>query len=70
MPCCFGAGHDPKIICHDVVVLFSDLLWSGLAGHTFLLGRPVHGCQLKKACNRSVKFVRQNACGWKDPRFR
>ncbi|CAE7455446.1 unnamed protein product [Symbiodinium natans] len=32
-------GHDPKIICHDVVVLFSDLLWSGLAGHTFLLGR-------------------------------
>lgn len=32
-------GHDPKIICHDVVVLFSDLLWSGLAGQTFLLGR-------------------------------
>ena len=49
MPCYFGAGHDPKIICHDVVVLFSDLLWSGLAGHTFLLGRPVHGCQLKKS---------------------
>ena len=33
------AGQDPKIICHDVVVLFSDMLWSGLAGHIFLLGR-------------------------------
>ena len=32
-------GQDPKIICHDVVVLFSDMLWSGLAGHIFLLGR-------------------------------
>jgi len=32
-------GQDPKIICHDVVVLFSDMLWSGLAGHSFLLGR-------------------------------
>jgi hypothetical protein len=33
------AGQDPKIICHDVVVLFADMLWSGLAGHFFLLGR-------------------------------
>ncbi|CAL1150176.1 unnamed protein product [Cladocopium goreaui] len=32
-------GQDPKIICHDVVVLFADMLWSGLAGHFFLLGR-------------------------------
>ncbi|CAK8999619.1 Pentatricopeptide repeat-containing protein [Durusdinium trenchii] len=32
-------GQDPKIICHDVVVLFADMLWAGLAGHIFLLGR-------------------------------
>ena len=38
-------GQDPKIICHDVVVLFADMLWSGLAGHFFLLGRRVVGCK-------------------------
>jgi len=32
-------GGDPKIICHPVVVLFSDILWSQLANRYFLLGR-------------------------------
>eukprot|EP00930_Biecheleria_cincta_P046216 TRINITY_DN31877_c3_g1_i2.p1 TRINITY_DN31877_c3_g1~~TRINITY_DN31877_c3_g1_i2.p1 ORF type:complete len:1095 (-),score=214.15 TRINITY_DN31877_c3_g1_i2:289-3573(-) len=31
--------HDPKIICHPVVELFSDLLWTNLANRSFLLGR-------------------------------
>jgi len=32
-------GQDPKIICHPVVVLFSDILWSRLANRFFLFGR-------------------------------
>eukprot|EP00933_Yihiella_yeosuensis_P048361 TRINITY_DN4449_c0_g1_i4.p1 TRINITY_DN4449_c0_g1~~TRINITY_DN4449_c0_g1_i4.p1 ORF type:complete len:1155 (+),score=321.65 TRINITY_DN4449_c0_g1_i4:401-3466(+) len=32
-------AQDPKIICHPVVVLFSDVVWSRLASRYFLLGR-------------------------------
>eukprot|EP00933_Yihiella_yeosuensis_P050084 TRINITY_DN47847_c0_g1_i1.p1 TRINITY_DN47847_c0_g1~~TRINITY_DN47847_c0_g1_i1.p1 ORF type:complete len:774 (-),score=137.78 TRINITY_DN47847_c0_g1_i1:862-2880(-) len=32
-------AQDTKIICHPVVVLFSDLLWNGLANRYFLAGR-------------------------------
>merc|ERR1711988_1310484 len=32
-------GQDPKIICHPVVVLFSDLVWGRLASRYFFLGR-------------------------------
>jgi len=32
-------GKDPKIICHPVVVLFSDMIWSRLASRFFFLGR-------------------------------
>eukprot|EP00931_Biecheleriopsis_adriatica_P044428 TRINITY_DN2541_c0_g1_i2.p1 TRINITY_DN2541_c0_g1~~TRINITY_DN2541_c0_g1_i2.p1 ORF type:complete len:578 (-),score=129.09 TRINITY_DN2541_c0_g1_i2:275-1930(-) len=32
-------GKDPKIICHPVVVLFSDLIWNRLASRFFFLGR-------------------------------
>eukprot|EP00931_Biecheleriopsis_adriatica_P020756 TRINITY_DN13780_c1_g1_i1.p1 TRINITY_DN13780_c1_g1~~TRINITY_DN13780_c1_g1_i1.p1 ORF type:complete len:1125 (+),score=302.03 TRINITY_DN13780_c1_g1_i1:80-3454(+) len=32
-------GKDPKIICHPVVVLFSDLIWNHLANRSFLVGR-------------------------------
>ncbi|CAE8684015.1 unnamed protein product [Polarella glacialis] len=31
--------QDPVIVCHPVVVLFSDLLWTRAALRTFLLGR-------------------------------
>jgi len=31
--------HDPKTICHPVVGLFSDLLWTHLANRSFLIGR-------------------------------
>ncbi|CAE8718310.1 unnamed protein product [Polarella glacialis] len=30
---------DPKIACHPAVVLFSDLVWGGLANRFFLLGK-------------------------------
>ncbi|CAE8717868.1 unnamed protein product, partial [Polarella glacialis] len=30
---------DPKIMCHPAVVLFSDLVWGGLANRFFLLGK-------------------------------
>jgi hemoglobin-like flavoprotein len=34
------ADHeDPKIVCHPVVVLFSDLLWSRVASRYFIYGR-------------------------------
>jgi uncharacterized membrane protein YgcG len=32
-------GGDPKIICHPVVVLFSDMIWGRLASRYFFLGR-------------------------------
>eukprot|EP00933_Yihiella_yeosuensis_P015429 TRINITY_DN1346_c0_g1_i2.p1 TRINITY_DN1346_c0_g1~~TRINITY_DN1346_c0_g1_i2.p1 ORF type:complete len:1124 (+),score=272.40 TRINITY_DN1346_c0_g1_i2:107-3478(+) len=32
-------AKDPKLICHPVVVLFSDMVWSGLANRFFLVGR-------------------------------
>eukprot|EP00930_Biecheleria_cincta_P056874 TRINITY_DN428_c0_g1_i3.p1 TRINITY_DN428_c0_g1~~TRINITY_DN428_c0_g1_i3.p1 ORF type:complete len:612 (-),score=120.78 TRINITY_DN428_c0_g1_i3:230-1873(-) len=32
-------GQDPKIICHPVVVLFSDMVWGRLASRYFFLGR-------------------------------
>eukprot|EP00933_Yihiella_yeosuensis_P029663 TRINITY_DN23297_c0_g7_i1.p1 TRINITY_DN23297_c0_g7~~TRINITY_DN23297_c0_g7_i1.p1 ORF type:complete len:596 (+),score=103.87 TRINITY_DN23297_c0_g7_i1:3-1790(+) len=32
-------NEDPKIVCHPVVVLFSDLLWSRIASRYFLWGR-------------------------------
>jgi len=32
-------GQDPKIICHPVVVLFSDMIWGRLASRYFFLGR-------------------------------
>jgi len=31
--------HDPKIVCHPAVVIFSDLLWTRLAQYNFLLSR-------------------------------
>eukprot|EP00933_Yihiella_yeosuensis_P026148 TRINITY_DN20287_c0_g1_i2.p1 TRINITY_DN20287_c0_g1~~TRINITY_DN20287_c0_g1_i2.p1 ORF type:complete len:1122 (-),score=271.21 TRINITY_DN20287_c0_g1_i2:382-3747(-) len=33
------ANQDPVIICHPVVVIFSDLIWSRLANRYFLMGR-------------------------------
>ncbi|CAE6962445.1 unnamed protein product [Symbiodinium natans] len=30
---------DPKIICHSVVVLFADIIWSRLAIYLFMMGR-------------------------------
>eukprot|EP00933_Yihiella_yeosuensis_P030274 TRINITY_DN2393_c0_g1_i2.p1 TRINITY_DN2393_c0_g1~~TRINITY_DN2393_c0_g1_i2.p1 ORF type:complete len:1119 (-),score=311.99 TRINITY_DN2393_c0_g1_i2:283-3639(-) len=33
------AAGDPKIVCHPVVVLFSDLIWSKIASWYFLAGK-------------------------------
>ncbi|CAE8659910.1 unnamed protein product [Polarella glacialis] len=38
LECLVDAG-DPKIVCHPVVVLFSDLIWGRLASRAFFLGR-------------------------------
>eukprot|EP00933_Yihiella_yeosuensis_P022233 TRINITY_DN1749_c0_g1_i1.p1 TRINITY_DN1749_c0_g1~~TRINITY_DN1749_c0_g1_i1.p1 ORF type:complete len:1119 (-),score=302.68 TRINITY_DN1749_c0_g1_i1:295-3651(-) len=32
-------GQDPTIICHPVVVLFSDLIWSRIASRYFIIGK-------------------------------
>eukprot|EP00933_Yihiella_yeosuensis_P021162 TRINITY_DN1681_c2_g1_i2.p1 TRINITY_DN1681_c2_g1~~TRINITY_DN1681_c2_g1_i2.p1 ORF type:complete len:862 (+),score=212.22 TRINITY_DN1681_c2_g1_i2:241-2586(+) len=32
-------ANDPKIICHPSVVLFSDIIWSRLAGRAFFVGK-------------------------------
>eukprot|EP00933_Yihiella_yeosuensis_P015428 TRINITY_DN1346_c0_g1_i1.p1 TRINITY_DN1346_c0_g1~~TRINITY_DN1346_c0_g1_i1.p1 ORF type:complete len:1126 (+),score=265.45 TRINITY_DN1346_c0_g1_i1:107-3484(+) len=32
-------AKDPKLICHPLVVLFSDMIWSSLANRFFLVGR-------------------------------
>jgi len=32
-------SKDPKIICHPVVMFFSDLVWNGIANRYFLFGR-------------------------------
>ncbi|CAE8700428.1 unnamed protein product [Polarella glacialis] len=36
---CFVEAADPKIMCHPVVVLFSDLIWTRLVNMFFLLGK-------------------------------
>eukprot|EP00933_Yihiella_yeosuensis_P026151 TRINITY_DN20287_c2_g1_i1.p1 TRINITY_DN20287_c2_g1~~TRINITY_DN20287_c2_g1_i1.p1 ORF type:complete len:1012 (-),score=255.36 TRINITY_DN20287_c2_g1_i1:249-3284(-) len=36
---CIVNAKDPKLVCHPVVILFSDLLWDGIASRIFLMGR-------------------------------